>query len=43
MKPHRGFSLLETLVANQVRIVSFTETHTGLEEVFLRLTKGEVQ
>ncbi len=36
-------SLLETLVANQVRIVSFTETHTGLEEVFLRLTKGEVQ
>lgn len=34
--------LLETLVANRVRIASFNETHTGLEEVFLRLTKGEV-
>jgi len=36
-------SLLETLVAHKIRIASFTETHTGLEEVFLRLTKGEVQ
>jgi len=35
--------LLEVLVANRVRVASFTETHTGLEEVFLRLTKGEVQ
>lgn len=35
--------LLETLVVSRVRIASFTETHTGLEEVFLRLTKGEVQ
>jgi ABC-2 type transport system ATP-binding protein len=34
--------LLETLVAHKVRIASFSETHTGLEEVFLRLTKGEV-
>ncbi len=34
--------LLETLVANKVRIASFNEIHTGLEEVFLRLTKGEV-
>ncbi len=35
--------LLETLIQNKVRVSSFTETHTGLEEVFLRLTKGEVQ
>lgn len=34
--------LLETLIAEKVRIASFSETHTGLEEVFLRLTKGEV-
>jgi ABC-2 type transport system ATP-binding protein len=34
--------LLETLIAQKVRIASFSETHTGLEEVFLRLTKGEV-
>lgn len=36
-------SLLETLILNHVRVVSISETHTGLEEVFLRLTKGEVQ
>ena len=36
-------NLLEALILNKVRILSFTETHTGLEEVFLRLTKGEVQ
>ncbi len=34
--------LLETLLAHKIRITSFHETHTGLEEVFLRLTKGEV-
>jgi ABC-2 type transport system ATP-binding protein len=34
--------LLETLIHNKVRIASFSETSTGLEEVFLRLTKGEV-
>jgi len=34
--------LLQALVRQQVRVVSFSETHTGLEEVFLRLTKGEV-
>jgi ABC-2 type transport system ATP-binding protein len=34
--------LLETLIAQKVRIASFSETNTGLEEVFLRLTKGEV-
>jgi ABC-2 type transport system ATP-binding protein len=36
-------TLLETLVANKVRVVAYSEAHTGLEEVFLRLTKGEVQ
>jgi ABC-2 type transport system ATP-binding protein len=36
-------NLLEGLISHKVRIASFTETHTGLEEVFLRLTKGEVQ
>lgn len=35
-------NLLEVLIARKVRIVSFSEMHTGLEEVFLRLTKGEV-
>jgi len=35
--------LLEKLVANRIRVASFTETQSGLEEVFLRLTKGEVQ
>lgn len=34
--------LLETLIAQQVRLASFSETQSGLEEVFLRLTKGEV-
>lgn len=34
--------LLETLVAEKVRLASFSETQSGLEEVFLRLTKGEV-
>jgi ABC-2 type transport system ATP-binding protein len=34
--------LLETLVANKIRVTAFNELHTGLEEVFLRLTKGEV-
>jgi hypothetical protein len=34
--------LLETLIQQKVRIASLSETSTGLEEVFLRLTKGEV-
>ena len=34
--------LLETLVRQSARVVSFSEHRTGLEEVFLRLTKGEV-
>ncbi len=34
--------LLETLIAAKIRVAGFSETHTGLEEVFLRLTKGEV-
>jgi ABC-2 type transport system ATP-binding protein len=34
--------LLATLVARGVRIISFGEVSGGLEEVFLRLTKGEV-
>lgn len=34
--------LLDALVAQRVRVVSFSEQHTGLEELFLRLTKGEV-
>jgi ABC-2 type transport system ATP-binding protein len=35
-------SLLETLVARGVRVVSFGEVTSDLEDVFLRLTKGEV-
>ena len=35
-------NLLEALVTHGVRMASFNEMHTGLEEVFLRLTKGEV-
>jgi ABC-2 type transport system ATP-binding protein len=34
--------LLETLVLQKVRVAGFSEDHTGLEELFLRLTKGEV-
>jgi ABC-2 type transport system ATP-binding protein len=34
--------LLENLVASQVRVASFSEAATDLEEAFLRLTKGEV-
>ena len=34
--------LLETLVEQRVRIASFSETKTGLEDLFLRLTQGEV-
>lgn len=34
--------LLERMVAAKIRVASFSETNTGLEEVFLRLTKGEV-
>jgi ABC-2 type transport system ATP-binding protein len=34
--------LLEHLVAQKVRLVAFEEVHTGLEELFLQLTKGEV-
>jgi ABC-2 type transport system ATP-binding protein len=34
--------LLATLVANGVRVASFSEISGDLEEVFLRLTKGEV-
>lgn len=36
-------NLLEILIGNHIRVVSFSETHTDLEDVFLRLTKGEVQ
>jgi ABC-2 type transport system ATP-binding protein len=34
--------LLATLVARGVRMASFSEVTSGLEDVFLRLTKGEV-
>jgi ABC-2 type transport system ATP-binding protein len=34
--------LLEALVARRVRLATFEEVHTGLEELFLQLTKGEV-
>ena len=34
--------LLEALVASGIRVSSFTETSSDLEDIFLRLTKGEV-
>jgi hypothetical protein len=34
--------LLEALVQAGIRLVSFSEVTTDLEEAFLRLTKGEV-
>jgi ABC-2 type transport system ATP-binding protein len=34
--------LLEGLLANKVRVASFSEDRTDLEDLFLRLTKGEV-
>jgi ABC-2 type transport system ATP-binding protein len=35
-------ALLETLISQKVRVVTFEEVATGLEELFLQLTKGEV-
>lgn len=35
-------ALLEYLISQKVRPVTFEEVHTGLEELFLQLTKGEV-
>lgn len=35
-------ALLEALIATGIRITSFTETSSDLEDIFLRLTKGEV-
>jgi ABC-2 type transport system ATP-binding protein len=35
-------TLLETLIAAGIRLTSFTETSSDLEDIFLRLTKGEV-
>jgi ABC-2 type transport system ATP-binding protein len=35
-------NLLEVLIAQGVRITSFNEAQTDLEDLFLRLTKGEV-
>jgi ABC-2 type transport system ATP-binding protein len=35
-------ALLEALVARGVRVISFSEMTSDLEDVFLRLTKGEV-
>lgn len=35
-------SLLEYLISEKVRPVTYEEVHTGLEELFLQLTKGEV-
>jgi hypothetical protein len=34
--------LLEALVARKVRVASFNESRTGLEDLFLQLTKGDV-
>jgi hypothetical protein len=34
--------LLTGLVEARLRIAGFSETHTDLEDLFLRLTKGEV-
>jgi ABC-2 type transport system ATP-binding protein len=39
---HALADLLETLLARKVRVVSFSGEGSDLEEVFLRLTKGEV-
>ena len=35
-------TLLETLIASGIRVTSFTESSSDLEDIFLRLTKGEV-
>ena len=34
--------LLGIMVASGLRVISFTETSSDLEDIFLRLTKGEV-
>jgi ABC-2 type transport system ATP-binding protein len=35
-------ALLEALIAAGIRLISFAETSSDLEDIFLRLTKGEV-
>lgn len=35
-------NLLEVLITSGIRVTSFSETSSDLEEIFLRLTKGEV-
>lgn len=34
--------LLEVLISQRIRVVSYSEIQSGLEELFLQLTKGEV-
>jgi ABC-2 type transport system ATP-binding protein len=34
--------LLKSMIANEIEVTSFSETTSDLEQVFLRLTKGEV-
>jgi ABC-2 type transport system ATP-binding protein len=34
--------LLKVLITAGIRVISFTETSSDLEDIFLRLTKGEV-
>jgi hypothetical protein len=33
--------VLDALVMNKVRVTSFTELVTGLEDIFMSLTKGD--
>ena len=35
--------IAQTLVANQIDLLSLTEDQLGLEEVFMRVTKGDTQ
>jgi ABC-2 type transport system ATP-binding protein len=35
-------ALLEVLIATGIRLISFSEISSDLEDIFLRLTKGEV-
>jgi ABC-2 type transport system ATP-binding protein len=41
--PERQHELLLRLAADERRLVEFRETGTGLEDLFLRLTRGDVQ
>jgi hypothetical protein len=40
--PDRTYEVLGALVAQGIRVRSFTEEHTDLEDIFMKVTRGVV-